>query len=408
MTPDGWETRSIGSLLSSCDYGISTSLSSDPIGVPVLRMGNIKDDKLDLTSLKYADLSAEDPDKVLLRPGDILFNRTNSRDLVGKVALVTSNQPLGFASYLLRLRTNHSVTCEWLWIRMASPDFQQKLREIATPGVSQSNINPTRMRELVVSVPPLFEQEKIAAILGSVGDAIQATQAVIDQTRMVRSGLLQRLLTRGIGHTQFRQTEIGEMPSSWRVLPVGSIAARVRQPVDALADQSYREIGIRSHGKGIFHKPVVQGQQLGDKSVFQVEPGCLVVNIVFAWEGAVAATSDAEQGMIASHRFPMYRPDPSVDLRWLTLFFKSSRGIQALGSASPGGAGRNRTLNQKDFLRLLVPVPSVSEQLQVSEIIESVDASLKEYADRLDTLVAIKHGLMQNLLTGRTRVDGLA
>ncbi len=95
--------------------------------------------------------------------------------------------------------------------------------------------------------------------------------------------------------------------SKWPNMPIGDLLTMVRRPVPVKKDATYREIGIRSHCKGIFHKPETTGKLIGDKRVFWVEPNCLVLNIVFAWEQAVAITSDAEKGMIASHRFPMFR-----------------------------------------------------------------------------------------------------
>ena len=101
------------------------------------------------------------------------------------------------------------------------------------------------------------------------------------------------------------------IPEKWRFVPFAEILTRVRNPVSVNNDTSYREIGIRSHGKGIFYKNPKTGEELGNKSVFWIEPECFVVNIVFAWEQAVAKTTIQEKGMIASHRFPMYKPKSS-------------------------------------------------------------------------------------------------
>ena len=132
-------------------------------------------------------------------------------------------------------------------------------------------------------------------------------------------------------------------PKSWTVKSLGSVLERVSCPV--IPDVLYREIGIRSHGKGIFHKKPVLGKSLGNKRVFEVHGDCFVVNIVFAWEQAVARTTSNEVGMIASHRFPMYRPvDGLCDVDFLLYYFKTKKGKYLLELASPGGAGRNKTL----------------------------------------------------------------
>jgi type I restriction enzyme S subunit len=142
-------------------------------------------------------------------------------------------------------------------------------------------------------------------------------------------------------------------------------------------DGTYREIGIRSHGKGVFHKASVSGAELGDKRVFYVEPGDFVLNIVFAWEGAIALISESERGMIASHRFPTFRSDPArLDLRFLRLYFSTPRGIELLGRVSPGGAGRNRTLNRTAFLSLEIPLPPLPEQRRLVARIDEVAAAI--------------------------------
>jgi type I restriction enzyme S subunit len=92
------------------------------------------------------------------------------------------------------------------------------------------------------------------------------------------------------------------LPEGWKLAALASVLERVTLPVRVEASREYREIGIRSHGKGILHKPPVTGESLGEKRVFWVVPNALALNVVFAWEQAVAVTSQNEDGMIASYR----------------------------------------------------------------------------------------------------------
>ena len=273
-------------------------------------------------------------------------------------------------------------------------------------GSTFDAINGKELRNLSLLIPPLPEQKKIAAILSSVDDAIQATQAVIDQTRRVKQGLMQQFLTRGIGHTRFKQTEIGQIPEEWDVRQIGTVFKQVRKPVSVKKESHYKEIGIRSHGKGIFHKDKIIGEKLGNKRVFWIEPNCLILNIVFAWERAVTVTNHQEKGMIASHRFPMFKPDEGrILLPFIILYFHSLKGMHALGSISPGGAGRNKTLSQKAFLKLPIPVPPLAEQTRIAEAISKIDNALGVEQQKLDSLNRTKRGLMQDLLTGRVRLE---
>ena len=94
----------------------------------------------------------------------------------------------------------------------------------------------------------------------------------------------------------------------WETKPIERVLERRSTAVAVEPDTQYTQIGMRSHGKGIFHKDPVSGKSLGNKRVFWVHPECLVLNIVFAWEQAVGKTTERENGLIASHRFPMYAP----------------------------------------------------------------------------------------------------
>ncbi|MDO8271596.1 MAG: restriction endonuclease subunit S [Gammaproteobacteria bacterium] len=197
------------------------------------------------------------------------------------------------------------------------------------------------------------------------------------------------------------------VPDGWKTHTISEIFHKISKPVDVDKTAFYREIGIRSHGKGIFHKGKVLGNVLGNKRVFYIESDCFVVNIVFAWEQAVAKTSQAEDGMIASHRFPMFKPKKNqCDVDFILYFFKSKRGKFLLELASPGGAGRNKTLGQYDFSRLKLLLPPINEQKKIAEILSTWDDAIAANEDLLANSRQRKKALMQKLLTGRTRLPG--
>ena len=135
-----------------------------------------------------------------------------------------------------------------------------------------------------------------------------------------------------------------EFSGDWNIDRIENYISRVGVPVSIEPEKLYREIGIRSHGRGLFHKEPVSGKSLGNKRVFEVHIPAFVVNIVFAWEHAIAVTSDNEGGFIASHRFPMFVPaDGKSTLPFVRYFFIRKYGKHLLALASPGGAGRNKS-----------------------------------------------------------------
>ena len=196
-----------------------------------------------------------------------------------------------------------------------------------------------------------------------------------------------------------------KLNTEWPVRPIGELLRRVRQPVGVQLGQTYQEIGIRSHCKGIFHKPPTTGEEIGNKLVFWVEPGCLIFNIIFAWEQAVAMTSENEAGMIASHRFPMYTSRNGKLLpEYAWRYFSSPRGKYDLGIASPGGAGRNKTLGQAEFDQLKIPVPPLSHQRMAVDTLAAADRAIALTEDLIEAKRKLKEGLAKLLLTGKHRL----
>ena len=195
-----------------------------------------------------------------------------------------------------------------------------------------------------------------------------------------------------------------EFKDLWNNHKIEDMFDRVGTPVDLDDTQTYREIGIRSHGKGIIHKDETTASEIGNKRVFWVEPNCFVVNIVFAWERAVAKTTDAESGMIASHRFPMYKPKKDVvDLDYITEYFITKRGQNVLILASPGGAGRNKTLGQKEFSKSVVKLPSLPEQQKIADFLSTIDTVIEKQKETVSVWEECKKGVMQKLFSQEVR-----
>jgi type I restriction enzyme, S subunit len=187
-------------------------------------------------------------------------------------------------------------------------------------------------------------------------------------------------------------------PKALKRVRLGDVLEKVVRPVDVMVSNLYQEIGVRSHGKGIFHKKPILGASLGEKRVFHVEPNCLVLNIVFAWEQAITVTTEREVGMIASHRFPMWRSTGNVDVRFLALVFQTKRGRELLSMVSPGGAGRNKTLNQSDFEDIELTIPPLVEQLRIVDMAATWTNAIDKLEGIVDAKRRRKAGLLQTLL----------
>ena len=123
-------------------------------------------------------------------------------------------------------------------------------------------------------------------------------------------------------------------------------------------------MAFRSFGKGTFHKPNLNGWEVGSKKLYKVRGGDLLFNNVFAWEGAIAVVQPEDTGRVGSHRFIACVPkEEIVTANFLRFYFLTEEGLEKIGLASPGGAGRNRTLGLAKLEAIKVPVPEYKKQL---------------------------------------------
>lgn len=192
--PAGWRCERLSYFVPSAEYGISTSLGD--YGVPVLRMNNLADGEADLSDLKYTD--APLPEQLWLRPGDVLFNRTNSWQHVGRTGIWRGqHERATFASYLVRLNPHPArLLSELLNLWLNWPKTQIRMRRYATPAVQQVNINPTNLRMLDAAFPSSpDEQAAIVERIQEQNAAIRAAQCTLNKLLALRRGLMQDLLS---------------------------------------------------------------------------------------------------------------------------------------------------------------------------------------------------------------------
>lgn len=174
----------------------------------------------------------------------------------------------------------------------------------------------------------------------------------------------------------------------WPKVSLAEIAPIVRRPVEIRHDQAYPELGIRSFARGTFHKPALLGADVGTKRLFRIEPGDLVFSNVFSWEGAIAVASPADAGRFGSHRFITCVVDRGrANATYLKLYLTASpEGRAQVLQASPGGAGRNRTLGVERMGQIQVPLPPLPEQQAIVAGLEALAEKTRKVEAHLDAV----------------------
>ena len=189
IIPKGWKLVKLGDVLTRIQYGTSEALY-DIGDIPVLRMMNIEDGKITNSELKYSKLNENEIKSLKLKKGDILFNRTNSIDLVGKTGLFTLEGDYAFASYMLRLNVKTNlVTPEFVNNFLNLSLIQYRLKAYATPGVSQANINPSSLKSLPFLLPPLNKIKETDKLLDEMKESIRSLILKHTQQRAVQRTL---------------------------------------------------------------------------------------------------------------------------------------------------------------------------------------------------------------------------
>jgi len=199
LVPRSWHVVPVSSVVASFQYGLSVPMEQKG-KLSILRMGNIQNGEVVLADLKYVSL----PDKLvapyLVKRGDVLFNRTNSQEWVGKVGIFRSDTPAVFASYLIRLLPDRAkVDKYYLGHVLASYSAQCRIKRYATPGVQQVNINATNLGKVLIPLPTgedgLREQRDIAALLEGADAVVRRYEPVLAAQQSLKASLMHDLLT---------------------------------------------------------------------------------------------------------------------------------------------------------------------------------------------------------------------
>jgi type I restriction enzyme S subunit len=258
---------------------------------------------------------------------------------------------------------------------------------LSRQGANRYKLNKATLEKLPILLPPPPEQNAIADLLSTWDEAIEKAERLIQAKERQKLGEL---------HSRISSQKANST--------IGAFAKPVVRKVDK-PEESYVAVGIRSHFKGTFQRHIEDPRTVSMDSLYKVKENDLILNITFAWEGAIALVKKEDEECYVSHRFPTYEIKRSkAEPCFIRQLIMSSRMKYDLSNISPGGAGRNRVLNKKDFLKMPIWLPDLETQKNIGEYLGEIDKEidlLKQLADKYKTQ---KRGLMQKMLTGEWRV----
>jgi type I restriction enzyme S subunit len=319
--------------------------------------------------------------------GDIIVNKIWARN--GSVAVVTDELSgcYGSGEFPIFSPNREHLNPRWFhWITKTSWFWREcDLKSRGTSG--KNRIRPEKFLEIQIPLPPVEQQRRIVAKIDELTGKINQSSKLKNEINNTSRLLLQSSFTKITANAKF--------------IPMHELAPITRRPVDIDLLSEYPELGIRSFGNGTFHKPALTGAAVGSKKLFRIEPGDLVFNNVFAWEGAIAVAKEEDFERFGSHRFITCLPKKGLATpEFLCFYFLTSEGLEKLGEASPGGAGRNRTLGLDALSKIEVPVPPIDQQLWFDSLQKKVK-SLKMHQEQTSTqLAALLPSILDKAIKG--------
>ncbi|WP_338506195.1 restriction endonuclease subunit S [Turicibacter sp. KK003] len=404
--PLDWDVKKLGYITNNVTIGLVKTMTAHYCeqGVPLIRNSNIKEDKIDKENMVFLTYEfAEANENKRLKVGDIVTVHTGD---IGTSAVIEKDMDGAHGFATLNTTVNPEIIYNYYLSKYFNSNMYKKQAISFSTGDGRFNLNLKDFVNSLIPIPPLKEQKKIAEILSSVDAVIEKTEQVIAKTEEVKKGLMQQLLTKGIGHTEFKQTEIGEIPLEWEVVSIESFSTVIRgaSPRPKGDPRYYGGNVPRLMGADVTRDKKYVTPKIdflteeGAKLSRQMSKGDFVIvcSGTVGLPAILAIDACIHDGFLALKDI-----NPKVSKEYLYYIFTQLR--QQLDSkATHGGVFTNLTTQiVKEFK---IALPSIDEQENISNILKGIDDKIDLEQKHMDKLSDIKKGLMQQLLTGKTRV----
>ena len=270
-------------------------------------------------------------------------------------------------------------------------------------GSAQPFIHPSDVKNAKVIIPPLEEQRRIAGVLRLVDRVAEETKRIINIYERAKKFALKHLLTRGIGHTRFKHTEIGKLPEEWEVVRLGDVATLEMEqiPVSALPEDTLYV--------GMEHIESNTGRLITDKLptvrnikglVFQFTPDHILYGKLRPYLNKVWKPHFS--GVCSTELVPIRCDEKQIDGNYLKFWLLSPMFVVYAKKFSEGT--RMPRVNLKALINAPIPLPSLEEQKQIAEMLSTIDAAIENERKYLGVLEKCKKWMLDNLLTGKVRL----
>lgn len=421
--PEGWINKSLSEISENKKFSIvdgpfGTQLHAEEytnIGIPVIRVTNLSfSGKFLYNSIVF--ISKQKSEELMrsgIVPGDIIIAKTGAT--IGKSSIFPDNYKRGIiASSCLKISIDKNKASNKFILYKICSDFGQKSILDGAGGSTRTTINITPFGNIKFTIPQsIKEQQKIASILENVDNNIDKTQEIIEKYEMMKQGLMYDLFTKGIDengkpHTEFKDSELGEIPINWTVLELGDIAIKITDGSHfspKATESEYLIANVKDMKYNSFDFDSCTKISLDDFNDLESN-NCSPQNndVLLSKDGTIGRVIvyKSNQRIVLLSSIAIIRPK-NHDADYLGHILRSHYFDKQIFKLQSGSALKRIVL--QDIKKLKFPFPNDSqEQIQIANILSSIDDKIQSENEYHFKLQKIKTGLMQDLLTGKVRV----
>lgn len=410
--PEDWDVLPLGKLVRSVEYG--SAAKSDVKGaVPVLRMGNLQAGKIDWSDLVYTN-DINEINKYTLQSGDVLFNRTNTIDLVGKTSIYEGGAPAIFAGYLIRINVVPDLLDSRFLNYILNTEFSRKYSaKVLSVAVGQANINGQKLKTYPIPLPPTkTEQEHIAQALSDTDELLVVLDQVITKKRGLKQATMQQLLT--------GERRLSGFSGNWQTKSFSDLfdfSGGYSASRDQLSNEGYCYLHYGDiHGSS---KTCVNTRRdfldipKLDISLGRISEGSLLKHGDVVFVDASEDDAGTSKHLIIENEddipfisglHTIVAKSKTNDLAhaYKHYCFQTSAIRQQFMFYSVGT--KVSGISKTNIAKLTLPIPSIPEQIAIADVLACMDVELANLEARRDKTRNIKQAMMQELLTGKTRL----
>lgn len=286
----------------------------------------------------------------------------------------------------------------------------------STGATTVKHLSVKDIRAIEKAFPPLNEQQKIASILTAVDEVIESTQAQINKLKDLKTGMMQELLTNGIGHTEFKDSPVGRIPKAWEIVKLGSVLEKIDSGWSPNCVEVPPNIGewgvlkVSSVTRGTFleEQSKTLPVELEPRESIRVGKDDLLLtraNGVAELVGkCVIVKDEPKRKLMMSDKLLRLKPNGRISRKFLLHVFNSSATRRQIEFCWGGSSGQ-KNIGQSDIKVFDIVLPRLEEQISIGNTLTNIDESIDAKAAKLKHITAIKSALMQDLLTGKRRVQ---